>query len=96
MACEEEGAGVLINLCVSSELRAAGRIDFGSWFGSYFRFGQGCTLGFGVLYSLVGGGFGPNIKTGCNYSQRYALTRMLVEINILPVCISSVTKEVIT
>lgn len=95
MACVEEGAGVPINLCVSGKLRATGRIDLKFWFGSYFRFGQGCTLGFGVLWSLVCGGFGPNIKTGCNYSQRYTLTRTLVKINILPVCISSVTKEVI-
>lgn len=43
-----------------------------------------------------GGGFGPGVKTGCKYSQRCTLTRMLVKINSLPVCISSVPKEVIT
>ena len=46
------------NFCVSGELRATGRIDFKSWFSSYFRFRQRCALGFGVLYSLVGGGSG--------------------------------------
>lgn len=95
MACGEEGAGVLINLCMSGKLRAAGRIDCTFWVSSYFRDGQGCTRGFGVLCSLAGGGFGPNIKTGCEYSQRCTLTRMLAKINILPACISSVTKEVI-
>lgn len=52
----EEGAAVLI--CMSSKVCTTGRMDFKPWFSSYVRFGQGCMLGFGVLYSLMGHGLG--------------------------------------
>lgn len=96
MAVEEEEAGVLINLCLSGKLHTTGWTDFKLWSSSYFRFEQGCTVGFGVLHSQVGSEFGPKIMAGCDCSRRYILTRMLVEINVLPVCNSPVTEEVIT
>lgn len=83
-------------LCWSAPAGLCHRED---WFQSLaqklFQVQAGMHTGIWVLYWLMGGGLRSSISTGWIYSQRCALTRMLVKIDILPECISSVAKEVI-